>query len=549
MKKVIYLITLLIPLSVFSQKNLDFEKLADSIFTEFNNDYTPGFAIGVIKDGEVIFSKGYGIASLNYKTPITTETIFPIASMTKQFTASCIAILVLQSKISLDDDIRKYLPDFPFLGDTIRVRHLVYHMSGLNDYPESIIMSGDDLQSNYSYAEVLDLVYSQKKLLFTPGDRFQYNNSNYVLLAKIIESVSGENLNTFANKRIFEPLDMKNTKFIDNTSIPIFNKAVGYTKTADGKYFEFDINTPCIGSGNIVTTLKDMLLWENNFHDNQIFPKGYIELVTEKQKFNNGEESLYTFGVEHDNYNGMQTLYHGGSVNAYKSINVRFPEHNISVVVLANSFYLCDWLENEELAHKVASFFISTDNHKEGIDIKPLNFSKYPEDKISTDFSGKYIRNDKIVWIYKKRDKYYMTFKNSSNYWPLLPINDSLCVDEEAMGDFYSFRIDNVSSISCDCIGGEFKKVENIFPDEQRKKFTGIFYCEELNTVYNIYSKGNKLFCKINSNMAVELVNVGSDSIKLENMLIEVIPKGNRIEKIKVTGEMDGNMEFIRIVK
>jgi len=536
--------------SVFSQKDNGFENYADSIFAEFNNDYTPGFAIGVVKDGEVKFLKGYGIASLNYKIPITAETKFPVASITKQFTASCIAMLILENKISLDDDIRKYLPDFPFLGDTIRVRHLIYHMSGLNDYPESIILSGDDLQSNYSYAEVLDIVYSQKKLLFKPGDKFQYNNSNYVLLAKIIESVSGENLNDFASKRIFEPLGMKNTKFVDNTSLPVFNKAVGYTKTADGQYLEFDINTPCIGSGNLVISLGDMLLWEKNFHSNTVFPKGYRELVTAKPTFNNGEESPYTFGLEHGIFNGMKTLFHGGSVNAYKAINVRFPEYNTSVVVLANSFYVCDWLENDELAHKVASYFIAADNHKKGIDIKPLNFSRYPENSISTDFSGKYIRNNNMVWVYKKRGKYYMTFKNSSNYWPLLPINDSLCVDEEAMGDFYSFRVDendNASSVSCDCIGGEYRKAENTFTDEQIKEFTGIFYCEELNSVYNISPRGNKLFCKINSNLATELANVGANILKLDNMIVEGVMTEGKAEKIIVTGELDGRLEFTRI--
>lgn len=546
MKRILYFVLLLLPCLAFTQEKKQFEGLMDSLFAEFNNEYTPGFAIGVVKDGKMAYAKGYGMASLNYAIPVTRETIFPVASLSKQFTASCIAILVLEKKISLEDDIRKYLPDFPFLGEIIRVKHLVYHMSGLNDYPESIISAGSDLQGYYSYDDVRDLVYSQKELLFKPGEKFQYNNSGYVLLADIVEKVSGLSLDDFARKRIFDPLGMNNTRFVNNPSLPVRGKAVGYTKTADGEYMEFDINTPCVGSGNLLISLDDMLLWEMNFHDNKIFPKGYKNLISQKPLFHDGKESPYTFGIEFETYNGQETLLHGGSVNAYKCRNVRFPSQKVSVVVLANSFFLCDWLENEELTEQVASLFMSENTT---VDLKPLKFTEYPAETITTDFTGKYVLNDRSLWVYKKRNKYYITFNNSTNHYPLLPVNDSTCVDEEAMGDFYRFRKNQngeVVSLNCPYIG-RFEKRDNAFDAAVINRFSGLYYSEEINSVYRIFADKGKLFCKINNKAAIELARVGENDLKLENMHVEGSGGNDIIDALKVTGELNGNHAFKRI--
>ena len=188
-------------------------KRIDSVFSQFDGTNRPGCALGVGQGGVPVYARGYGMSDLQHGVPITPQSIFHVASVSKQFTAFAVGLLAQDGKISLDDDVRKYIPELPVYGKTITIRHLIYHTSGIRDQWELLGMAGwrypDDL---FTQEDVLDIVVRQKALNFSPGDEYVYSNSGYSLLAMIVQRVSGKTLREFANQRIFQPLGMTSTQ-------------------------------------------------------------------------------------------------------------------------------------------------------------------------------------------------------------------------------------------------------------------------------------------------------------------------------------------------
>lgn len=185
----------------------------DNIFAKWDKPTSPGCALAIIKDGEIIYKRGYGMADLEHDIPISSKTVFYIGSTSKQFVAMSLLLLTEQDKLSLDDDIRKFAPEFPQYDKTITIRHLIHHTSGIRDYLSLWDLSGKNYLDYISEDAVLDLICNQKELNFTPGEKFLYSNSGYFLLAVIIKRASGKSLREFAQENIFEPLDMKNSHF------------------------------------------------------------------------------------------------------------------------------------------------------------------------------------------------------------------------------------------------------------------------------------------------------------------------------------------------
>jgi len=203
----------------------------DELFAKWDSTVSPGAALAIIKDGEIIYKRGYGMVNLEHNIPITTTSVFRIGSTSKQFTASCIAILSLQGKISLDDDIRKYVPELPRYERPITIRHLVHHTSGIRDYltlAEIAALMDDHF---YTPEDSVELLGRQKKLNFLPGEEHIYSNSGYFLMGVIVERESGKSLNDFAQEHIFKPLGMKDTHFHDDHTMVVKKRADGYSPT------------------------------------------------------------------------------------------------------------------------------------------------------------------------------------------------------------------------------------------------------------------------------------------------------------------------------
>jgi len=316
----------------------DVAKKVDGVFAKWDRADSPGCALGVYRGGQIVYKRGYGMEDLNEDVHITPSTVFHVASMSKQFTAASIVLLAQQGKLSLDDDVRKYIPELPDFGAKITIRNLVHHTSGLRDQWELLELAGwrysKDLITN---DDVMSVTTRQKELNFKPGDRHVYCNTGYTLMGLIVKRVSGLTLREFTTKNIFEPLGMTRTFFRDDHAEIIKHDAVGYEQEP-GKAFEISItNFDTVGATSLHTTVEDLQKWDENFYAPKVGGAAFVQQMLERGKLNSGEVLDYAFGLEHGTYRGLKTVDHGGADAGYRSDMTRFPEQHVSVAVLCNS--------------------------------------------------------------------------------------------------------------------------------------------------------------------------------------------------------------------
>ena len=311
----------------------------DELFKQWDRSDSPGAALGIFKDGRIIYSRGYGIANLEYNIPITPQSVFRIASLSKHFTAICIAILAQQGKITIDDDIRKYLPEMPEYESPITIRHLLHHTSGLRAYWTLQQLAGrEDVDYFYTHQDVVDLLSRQKELLFKSGDEYSYSNSGYVLLASIVARASGMKVSEFAKKNIFEPLSMNSTHIHEDVKMIVKNRATGYSPITGGGFRINIYHRDVIGDGGVFISIEDFLKWDQNFYNNKLGndPQDLMNMVLTSGKLNNGSEMGYGFGLRIDKYRGLRTIGHGGSWVGFRTNYLQFPDHKFSIVILSN---------------------------------------------------------------------------------------------------------------------------------------------------------------------------------------------------------------------
>jgi CubicO group peptidase (beta-lactamase class C family) len=312
------------------------EARIDSIFAPFADPAAPGCAVAAARNGVAVFAKGYGSASLEHDVSITTRTRFYAASVSKQFTAYVIALLAQQGRLSLDDDVRKWIPEVPDFGTTITVRHLIHHTSGLRDYFGLLGLTGWPGDGPITETQFLDLVGRQRALNFTPGTQHLYSNTGYVLLAILVERVTGQRLREFAVEHVFEPLGMRNTEFRDDHTRLIVNRALAYSPQAGGGW---RLNVPgfdVIGDGGLFTTVEDLLRWDRHFLE----PNERAATVSgmlERGRLANGESIPYAFGLVHGDYRGAPIIVHGGSYGGYRTLLMRFPQQRAAIATLCNT--------------------------------------------------------------------------------------------------------------------------------------------------------------------------------------------------------------------
>ena len=337
----------------------------DEIFAKWDKPTSPGMVVAVIHDGRIIYERGYGMASLEHDVPLSAESVFYIASTSKQFTAAAIGILALRGKLSLDDDVRKYIDELPDYGDLITIPHLVHHTRGLRDYLSLNAMAGNTTHG-LTVDDAVRLIARQRELNFRPGEEYSYSNSGYVLMAAIVKRVSGKSLRAFAEENIFLPLGMKHSVFRDDNSLVIKHRATGHAPSVTG----FRTNDPeieAVGSGNLWTSARDLLLWDQNFHESKLDP-GLVALLHSRGQLNNGRRLNYAFGLVIDEYRGLKRVHHGGAFAGFRTQMARFPEQRFTVICLSNlsnvdpsglamrvtDLYLADHLQAESTEPKTA---------------------------------------------------------------------------------------------------------------------------------------------------------------------------------------------------
>jgi CubicO group peptidase (beta-lactamase class C family) len=310
----------------------------DALFERWDRMDSPGAALGIFQDGRIIYARGYGAANLEYNIPITPQTVFRVGSVSKQFTAMCIALLAEQGKLALDDDIRKLLPEMHADIPPVTIRHMIHHTSGIRDYLVLQALAGRSGGYFYTSPEAIDLLTRQRGLDFKPGDKYSYSNSGYFLLAEIVKRASGMKPREFAKRYIFDPLGMTSTHFHDDINEIVKNRASGYLPIAEGGFRIHMTQLDMIGDGGIYTTVEDFFKWDQNFYKNKLGneTKDLIDLVLTTAQLNDGKKIDYAFGLVVNKYRGFKLISHGGSFVGYKSHYLQFPEQKFSVVILSN---------------------------------------------------------------------------------------------------------------------------------------------------------------------------------------------------------------------
>ena len=341
--------------AMFAQQAAGPAARLDSFFERYNSKDTPGLAVAVSRDGKVILSRAYGMADLEHEIANTPDTIFEAGSVSKQFTAGAIVTLAIQGKLSLDDNIRKYVPEVPDYGTPITIRHLLTHTSGLRDWGSVAGITGWPRTTRvHTHAHVLDIVSRQRALNFPPGNEYSYSNTGFNLLAVIVDRVSGMPFAQFTKKHLFEPLGMTRTQWRDDFKRVVKGRAIAYSPLREGGGFEMNMPFENVhGNCGLLTTVGDLLLWTENLETAKVGGPMFLEMMHRRGKLNNGKTITYASGLVVSEYRGVPEVSHTGSTAGYRAFLARYPKQRLQVAVLTNVSSISP---NE--GHRIADIFL-----------------------------------------------------------------------------------------------------------------------------------------------------------------------------------------------
>lgn len=404
-----------------SQPAPDVDKKMDSLFAHYNT-HTPGVSIVVVKDGKTVFKKSYGSANLEHGIANTPETVFQIASVSKQFTAFAIYLLEKQGKLSFEDDIRKYIPELPTYGKPIRIRHLLAHTSGIRDLAATLTLAGWHIEDVLTTEQILKVITRQKELNFEPGSAFGYSNTGYTLLAQVVERITKQSFTDYTSKNIFEPLQMTSTRFYNDYHTIIKNRAHSYEKS-DGQYIKKELLVADAGPSSLHTNAEDLAKWANNFTHPIIGDAQLIAAFNEVSVLDNNKPVVWAASGTDTTYHakgqvrwkhrGIPAITHGGHTAGFRAWLARFPEHNLSIIALSNDehydilgtglkiveFYLEDQF-TEPVANNPSSTITNPKPEKYTSNLKDF-VGYYYSDELATSYTVK-LQNDKLIMTHSR---------------------------------------------------------------------------------------------------------------------------------------------------
>jgi CubicO group peptidase (beta-lactamase class C family) len=330
----------------------DRHEQVDAIFKPWDGRTTPGCAVAVSRNGSLDYARGYGMASLEHGTPITPQTVFPAASLAKQFVAFSVGLLAQEGKLSLEDDIRKYVPEIPDYGRTITIAHLIHHTNGLREQGQLLNLAGWRGGDAFTEDDILWVLSRQRRLNFEPGAEIVYGNAAYTLLGVMVRRVSGQSLRAFAGDRIFKPLGMADTRFGEDHTEIVPRRAPAYSARAGGGW---SVSVPYGASTGLFTTVGDLLKWEQNLVDARVGGPALVAWMQTSGRLNDGTETGYGGGLMVGDYRGLRTVHHDGFDGGYRAEAVLFPDQRLAIVALCNAATV----EPTERTRRVADLYLS----------------------------------------------------------------------------------------------------------------------------------------------------------------------------------------------
>jgi CubicO group peptidase (beta-lactamase class C family) len=481
----------------------DLHLRVDKVFAKWDSTLSPGCALSVIRDGTIIYKRGYGMADLDHDIPITPETVFHVASISKQFTAAAIILLAQEGKISLDDDVHKYIPDLPGFGARITIRQLVHHMSGLRDQWSLLGLAGWRYSLDLiTDDDVLDVMSRQKELNFTPGTEYSYCNTGFTLLAQIVKRVSGESLREFTSQRIFQPLGMRSTHFRDDHAEIVKHIAYGYVDGEGENSYRLSVtNFDTVGATSLLTTVEDLAHWDENFYHPRVGGPEFVKQQLERGKLNSGKMIDYAFGLSIGKYRGLPTVGHSGADAGYRADFLRFPEQHFAVACLCNK----GETNPSELTQRVADIYLAAEFKEpapalseatpKSVAVAAQRLAQYP---------GLYLKKDdeRAVRVTVKDGKVSLAFSNGGGR-EMTALSDSRFRLASGPGEL-TFP---------DAAGGPAQRLSIHFPGAKQPDvyervaefqptpnelaaFAGSYVSQEIDPVYRIAVEGGSLVLK-----------------------------------------------------
>lgn len=401
------LLLFLLVKTTFAQQN-DTTARIDKLFSSWNNS-TPGGSILVARGEKILYQKAFGLADLERNVPNTVNTIFEAGSVSKQFTAFSILLLESEGKLKLTDDVRKYIPELPVYEAPITILHLFNHTSGLKDWGSIGALSGWPRGSrDYTLALGLHIIFKQKTTNFKPGNEYSYSNSNYTLLAEIVQRVSKQSLEDFTRDRLFKPMGMTNTRWRSNFRDIIPNRAQAYSRNGDGYQLEMPFEH-IYGHGGLLTTTSDLLKWNRILETHQLGGDALHVKRMQRGKLNDGKEIYYAAGIQNGVWNNVTEIGHSGATAGYRSWLAYYPSKKLTVALLSNDASFA----NIDVGHEIAEVYFGPEPKEVRHEVSTISTDGFIFDP--KQFAGSYYSEEAEC-----------TFKIIENNGALEAVNDAL---------------------------------------------------------------------------------------------------------------------------
>jgi len=495
-------------------------KKVNSLFENWDKTQSPGCVVGIVRNDTLIFANGYGMANLEYSVPIRPETVYHLASVSKQFTAYAIILLAQQGKLSIDDDIRKYLPWFPNLKQKITIRNLLNHTSGIRDQWQLLSIAGTRLDDVITQEQIIKILSKQQELNFNPGDAFSYSNSGYTLLAEIVKSVSGQSLRRFTDSAIFKPLGMTNTHFHDDYTEIEKNRSYSYDRKGSFGFKNSILSYSTAGPTSLFSNVPDLSKWIMNFYNTRVGGDRAMANLTQRGGLNNGQELAYGAGITSATYKGWKQYWHNGADAGYRTFISVFPDLKMGIIVLSN----LSEINTQERANQIADLLIN--------DKLSQNISKEKEQKRESKLSpedlvmlkeqlGDYISEaGNTLSLELKQDNLYCSIWNNTS----LLMKESDNTFSMLYAPDIKFKFDPVFKDQKVIMHAydetfHFTKYQKMpaLDNKSMQEFTGVYYSPELDCSYGIMLKDNQLYLTNNKYNDAKLTLITTDHLLNDN--------------------------------
>src|SRR5262245_27642833 len=495
------------PVTRLGQSATGTETRIDAVFEKWRTSSVPGCSIAVGVDGKPVLATAYGIADLEHDVRNTPDTVFEAGSVSKQFTAAAVLLLARDGKLSLDDPVRKYIPELPDYGAPLTIRHMLNHTSGLRDWGSIAALAGWPRTSRvYTHAHVLEIVSQQRSLNFVPGSHWSYTNTGYNLAAIMVSRVSGISFSDFTKRRIFEPLGMTHTSWRDDHTRVVKGRATAYSEQPDGFHTLMPFEN-VYGNGGLLTTVVDLLKWNENFVDPKVGDVSFVVQQQQPGKFNDGRSLDYAFGLFVGSYKGLREIYHSGTTAGYNAFLSRYPDQHVSVAVLCNA----TTATATQYAHAVADIYLA--NH---IRTEQRPTAKYTLTETETNLvTGLYRNTETGTPLAISTSSGTLRSGNV----PLIAMSASRFVT--AGGSTY--EIDGKGARITDALGTvvRYERVEPVKPtSEQLKEYSGNYVSDEADASVSVAVEKDSLVLKLRPDTSMVLTPVYADAFSRQGTIV-----------------------------